>query len=71
MKAVPVRERHTLQLIWPVTPSIKEYKKGASSYLSHLLGHEADGSLYALVKTLGQLISEIWVVLTGFVDCYI
>ncbi|KAG0591845.1 hypothetical protein KC19_1G206700 [Ceratodon purpureus] len=53
VKCVPVREHHILELLWPVRPSIENYKKGASAYLSHLLGHEADGSLFAYIKDLG------------------
>lgn len=53
IKAVPVKEGHSLLLSWPITPEILCYKEGPSQYLSHLLGHEADGSLFALLKSLG------------------
>lgn len=53
VKAVPVKENHSLVLSWPITPEILCYKECPSLYLSHLIGHEADGSLFALLKSLG------------------
>ncbi|KAJ7565037.1 hypothetical protein O6H91_02G045200 [Diphasiastrum complanatum] len=53
IKAVPVKEGHFLELIWPSIPEIKLYEAAPSRYLGHLLGHEADGSLFALLKRLG------------------
>eukprot|EP00250_Pteridium_aquilinum_P021928 c25264_g2_i1 orf=2311-5265(+) len=53
MKAVPIREDDVLVLCWPITPEILCYKEGPSQYISHLLGHEAEGSLFALLKSLG------------------
>ncbi|OAE32803.1 hypothetical protein AXG93_786s1010 [Marchantia polymorpha subsp. ruderalis] len=53
VKAVPVREGHTLMLMWPVTPELQNYREAPSHYIGHLIGHEADGSLFALLKQLG------------------
>lgn len=53
VKAVPVKEEHSLILCWPITPELRCYKEGPSQYISHLLGHEAEGSLFALLKSLG------------------
>uniref|UniRef100_A0A0D6QRY2 Insulin-degrading enzyme-like 1, peroxisomal n=1 Tax=Araucaria cunninghamii TaxID=56994 RepID=A0A0D6QRY2_ARACU len=53
VKTVPIKERHTLSILWPITPEIKNYKEGPSRYLGHLIGHEADGSLFCLLKSLG------------------
>lgn len=53
VNCVPVREQHVLEILWPVHSKRANYRSGASAYLSHLLGHEADGSLFALIKVLG------------------
>eukprot|EP00249_Psilotum_nudum_P021715 c28217_g1_i1 orf=297-3335(+) len=53
VKAVPVKEKHSLSLLWPIIPETQNYRKGPSRYLGHLVGHEADGSLFALLKRLG------------------
>eukprot|EP00252_Welwitschia_mirabilis_P027613 TRINITY_DN9512_c0_g2_i7.p1 TRINITY_DN9512_c0_g2~~TRINITY_DN9512_c0_g2_i7.p1 ORF type:complete len:1006 (+),score=221.01 TRINITY_DN9512_c0_g2_i7:195-3212(+) len=53
VKCVPVKEKHTLSILWPVTPELKFYKEGPSRYLGHLIGHEAEGSLFSLLKSLG------------------
>ncbi|KAG0474052.1 hypothetical protein HPP92_015909 [Vanilla planifolia] len=52
VKAVPIKEGHTLRVIWPVTPGIRHYKEGPSRYLSHLIGHEGEGSLFYILKNL-------------------
>ncbi|XP_020519710.1 insulin-degrading enzyme-like 1, peroxisomal isoform X2 [Amborella trichopoda] len=43
IKAVPVKEGHKLNIIWPVTPNIRHYKEG----------HEGEGSLFFVLKNLG------------------
>ncbi|XP_024393849.1 insulin-degrading enzyme-like 1, peroxisomal isoform X2 [Physcomitrium patens] len=53
VKAVPVREGHSLEMMFPITPEIQNYMAAPSRYLGHLIGHEADGSLFALLKKLG------------------
>lgn len=53
VKTVPVKEGHTLGILWPITPELKNYKEAPSRYLGHLIGHEADGSLFCLLKSLG------------------
>lgn len=54
VKAVPIKEGHKLRFFWPVIPSIRYYKEGPCSYLSHLIGHEGNGSLFFALKKLGQ-----------------
>jgi insulysin len=54
VKAVPVREGHNLEMMFPITPEIQNYTAAPSRYLGHLIGHEADGSLFALLKKLGE-----------------
>ncbi|XP_037495283.1 insulin-degrading enzyme-like 2 isoform X2 [Jatropha curcas] len=53
VKAVPIEQGHELRIVWPVTPSILHYKEGPCSYLSYLIGHEGEGSLFHFLKTLG------------------
>jgi insulysin len=53
IKGEPVTEGHNLEFLWPIAPEVKKYKAAASRYLGHLLGHEGDGSLFALLKQLG------------------
>ncbi|KMZ64568.1 putative Insulin-degrading enzyme [Zostera marina] len=56
VKAVPIKQGHSLRVSWPISPSIKNYKSGPCRYLSHLIGHEGNGSLYFILKALGWVI---------------
>ncbi|KAK9921921.1 hypothetical protein M0R45_030414 [Rubus argutus] len=53
VRTVPIKEGHKLRLAWPITPEIHHYKEGPCRYLGHLIGHEGEGSLYYILKTLG------------------
>jgi len=53
VKTVPIKECHTLSILWQITPELKNYKEAPSRYLGHLIGHEADGSLFCLLKSFG------------------
>ena len=53
LRCVPVREGHVLQLDWDTPPTDALYKQAPSNYLSHLLGHEGEGSAFALLKARG------------------
>ncbi|KAL6987137.1 Insulin-degrading enzyme-like 1, peroxisomal, variant 2 [Sarracenia purpurea var. burkii] len=53
VKAVPIKQGHKLRIIWPITPGIRYHKEGPSKYLSHLIGHEGEGSIFYVLKTLG------------------
>ncbi|KAI7990111.1 Insulin-degrading enzyme-like 1, peroxisomal [Camellia lanceoleosa] len=53
IKAVPIKQGHLLRIIWPLTPGIRHHKEGPSRYLSHLIGHEGEGSVFYILKTLG------------------
>ncbi|KAL6657756.1 hypothetical protein ACP70R_005536 [Stipagrostis hirtigluma subsp. patula] len=57
VKAVPIKQGHTLRILWPITPSIRHYKKGPCKYISHLIGHEGEGSLFYILKNLGWAMS--------------
>ncbi|XP_019186724.1 PREDICTED: insulin-degrading enzyme-like 1, peroxisomal [Ipomoea nil] len=53
VKAVPIKQGHKLSINWPVTPGLLYYKEGPLSYLSHLIAHEGEGSLFYCLKKLG------------------
>ncbi|PRQ44705.1 putative insulysin [Rosa chinensis] len=53
VRTVPIKEGHKLRLAWPITPEIHHYNEGPCRYLGHLIGHEGEGSLYYILKTLG------------------
>ncbi|OWM67243.1 insulin-degrading enzyme-like 1, peroxisomal [Punica granatum] len=53
VKTVPIKQGHKLRVTWPITPEIRHYKEGPSRYLGHLIGHEGEGSLFYVLKTLG------------------
>lgn len=57
VKAVPINQGHTLRVVWPITPGIRNYKEGPCRYLGHLIGHEGEGSLFYILKTLGWAMS--------------
>ncbi|CAO1946196.1 unnamed protein product [Urochloa humidicola] len=53
VKALPIEEGDYLRIIWPITPSLQFYKEGPCQYLSHLIGHEGEGSIFHIIKELG------------------
>lgn len=57
VRAIPVKQGHKLKVLWPITPNIQNYKAGPCVYLGHLIGHEGEGSLYFVLKTLGWAVS--------------
>ncbi|KAK6941853.1 Peptidase M16, N-terminal [Dillenia turbinata] len=54
VKTVPIKQGHKLRVIWPITPSIHNYKEAPCRYLSHLIGHEGESSLFYSMETLGE-----------------
>uniref|UniRef100_A0ACD5UZH7 Uncharacterized protein n=1 Tax=Avena sativa TaxID=4498 RepID=A0ACD5UZH7_AVESA len=57
VKAVPIKQGHTLRVLWPITPNVRHYKEGPCRYVSHLIGHEGEGSLFYILKKLGWAMS--------------
>ncbi|KAH9625012.1 hypothetical protein KSS87_008080 [Heliosperma pusillum] len=53
VRAVPIKDGHKLRVAWPITPGIRYYREGPCKYVGHLIGHEAEGSLFYVLKTLG------------------
>ncbi|VFM95378.1 MAG: Secreted Zn-dependent peptidases, insulinase-like [Candidatus Kentron sp. G] len=49
----PIEDRRRLRLTFPVPPLLAHYKTKPLYYISHLLGHEGEGSLLSLLKTRG------------------
>lgn len=52
---VPIRDQRQLSLSWDLPPLFTHFKSKAGSYVSHLLGHEAEGSVAALLKQRGLI----------------
>ncbi|XP_037484473.1 insulin-degrading enzyme-like 1, peroxisomal [Triticum dicoccoides] len=57
VKAVPIKQGHNLRILWPITPNVRHYKEGPCKYVSHLIGHEGEGSLFYVLKKLGWAMS--------------
>ncbi|KAH9624687.1 hypothetical protein KSS87_001154 [Heliosperma pusillum] len=57
VRAVPIKDGHKLRVAWPITPGIRYYREGPCKYVGHLIGHEAEGSLFYVLKTLGEFIA--------------
>jgi insulysin len=53
IKAVPIKDLRTLKLRWPYPSQYDHYRTGAARGLSHLLGHEGPGSVFAVLKKQG------------------
>ena len=53
IRVVPIRQLHSLELLWPVPPTEPLYATQPTQLLSHLLGHEGAGSAFALLKERG------------------
>jgi insulysin len=50
---VPERDGHSIELQWPTVSERQHYRQAPSHYASHLLGHEGEGSAFALLKARG------------------
>ncbi|PNW78182.1 hypothetical protein CHLRE_09g386113v5 [Chlamydomonas reinhardtii] len=59
LRLVPVKEGQSLEMVWQVPPSERQYREQPLGYLSHLLGHEGEGSVFALLKARGWA-SALW-----------
>ena len=49
-RIVPVKDRHGLSITWQVPSQRKFWKSRPCDYISHLLGHESQGSLLSALK---------------------
>lgn len=56
---VPNSDAHHLRLYWPIPSLHSKFSEKPDRYLAHLLGHEADGSLFALLKRYGWVLQLV------------
>jgi secreted Zn-dependent insulinase-like peptidase len=47
----PVKDRHSLSVTWQIPSQFQNWRSKPCDYISHLLGHEAQGSMLASLKT--------------------
>ena len=52
-----LKNTHRLILCWQLPPSLHLYRKKTTEYLSHLMGHEGENSLFSLLKKSGLVTS--------------
>ena len=55
LKVVPIKDLRHLNITFPIKDYSHEYQTKPVSYLSHLVGHEAKGSLLSELKSLGYV----------------
>lgn len=48
---VPVSDRHAINITWQMPSQMKAWRTKPCDYLAHLIGHEAEGSLLASLKS--------------------
>lgn len=56
----PVRDRHTVSMTWQIPTQVHNWKSKPCDFISHLIGHEAQGSLLSSLK------AKSWAY-----DCYV
>lgn len=49
-RVVPVKDKHSLLLTWQLPSQFRNWRTKPCDYIAHLLGHEAQGSLFSLLK---------------------
>ncbi|KAJ3343860.1 Insulinase (Peptidase M16) [Gonapodya sp. JEL0774] len=49
----PVKDFRQLEITFPFPDELKWFRSRPGSYISHLLGHESEGSILSLLKSLG------------------
>ena len=47
----PVRDRHLISVTWQIPAQTRSWRTKPCDYIAHLLGHEAQGSLLASLKS--------------------
>ncbi|KAI8850458.1 Metalloenzyme, LuxS/M16 peptidase-like protein [Chytridium lagenaria] len=53
IRVKPVKDMQSLDITFPFPDTVPFYRKSPDSYLAHLLGHEAPGSVLALLRAKG------------------
>lgn len=54
IKTVPITDTHDLTLIWQLPNYDKYYNNKPYNYILHLIGHEAEGSIFNFLKEIGM-----------------
>ena len=49
-RIIPVKERHSLTITWQIPPQLSHWKSKPTDYISHLMGHEASGSILSYLR---------------------
>ena len=49
-RIIPVKEKHSLYITWQLPPQWENWRSKPCDFISHLLGHEAKGSLLSALK---------------------
>lgn len=62
--ARPIKDSRVLEIVWPFPDQEMNFRVQPSGYLSHLIGHEGDGSILALLKQKGWA-NSLWAGATG------
>ncbi len=53
LNSIPEEEKNSVSFVFPMPSILNEYPAKPLDYLANLLGHEGDGSLYAVLKEAG------------------
>lgn len=59
LHVVPVKDMRRVTLVFPLPPTHEHYDAAPSNYVSHLLGHEGEGSVFAILKKQGWATSLV------------
>lgn len=51
-RIVPIRERHSLHISWQIPSQFSHWKSKPVDFISHLLGHEASGSILSYAREM-------------------
>ncbi len=53
LNTIPETEQNSVRFAFPIPSTLDEYRFKPLSYIAELLGHEAEGSVYSVIKALG------------------
>ena len=59
LRLAPVKSARTLRVLWPLPGDVADHRSargGANRYISHLLGHEGEGSIFAALQVRPHLV---------------
>jgi len=73
-KVVPIKNKDQLEFFWVIDNQLPLYKNSPAKIISHLIGHEGENSLLALLKEEGlalELTSYPWNMMNLFTGFYV